>query len=108
MLQPMLFNVYSLPKGYSIIQSHANLISTLTKREKKESRKTSLLKMKMKLSVDKEANRGNLLEDREREKQLETAVGNKRPITISLNLSLLDSWDNSCWRDNCVGERSSG
>lgn len=104
----MLFNVYSLPKGYSIIQSYANLISTLKKREKKESRKTSLLKMKMKLSVDKEANRGNLLEDREREKQLETAVGNKRPITISLNLSLLDSWDNSCWRDNCVGERSSG
>lgn len=106
MLQPMLFNVYSLPKGYSIIQSHANLISTLKKREKKRISKN--LKMKMKLSVDKEANRGNLLEDREREKQLETAVGNKRPITISLNLSLLDSWDNSCWRDNCVGERSSG
>ena len=39
--------------------------------------------------MDKEANRGNLLEDREeREKQLETAVGNKRPITISLSLSL--------------------
>lgn len=36
MLQPMLFNVYSLPKGYSIIQSHANLISTLKKREKKK------------------------------------------------------------------------
>lgn len=40
-------------------------------------------------------------------RQLETAVGNKRPITISLSLSL-SPWDNSCWRDNCVGERSFG
>lgn len=109
MLQPILFNIYFLlPQKYSIIQSPIQILKK--KKRKRKNQKTFLstllpLKTKTKLRMDKEANRGNLLEDREeREKQLETAVGNKRPITISL--SLLDPWDNSCWRDNCVGERS--